>query len=81
MTRKCCLCGGTFHASFDENDYCSKHYTQMWRYGHIIERTIYDKNCFIQEGNITRMITFNKKGEASGEVLIDTEDVEKIKPF
>lgn len=53
----------------------------MWRYGHIVERTIYDKNCFIQEGNITRMITFNKKGEASGEVLIDTEDVEKIKQY
>lgn len=81
MTRKCCICGGTFHASFDGNDYCSKHYTQMWRYGHIVERTIYDKNCFIQEGNITRMITFNKKNEASGEVLLDTTDVNLVKQY
>lgn len=81
MTRKCCVCGDTFHSSFEGNDYCSKHYTQMWRFGHIIERTIYDKNCFIQEGSITKMITFNKKGEASGEVLIDTEDAERVKQF
>lgn len=53
----------------------------MWRYGHIVERTIYDKNLFIPEGNITRMITFNKKGEASGEVLIDTEDVPKVEKY
>ena len=81
MTRKCCICGDTFHSSFEGNDYCSKHYTQMWRYGHIVERTIYDKNCFIQEGNITRLLTFNKKCECSGEVLIDTSEVERIKQY
>ena len=81
MKRKCCICEGTFHSQFDGNDYCSKHYSQMWRYGHIVDRTIYDKNNFIEEGNITRMITFNKKCEASGEVLIDTEDVERIKHY
>ena len=70
MKRKCCICGDTFHSQFDGNDYCSKHYSQMWRHGHIVDRTIYDKNIFIEEGNITRMITFNKKCEASGEVLI-----------
>lgn len=79
MERKCCVCGDTFHASRDGNDYCSKHYTQIWRYGHIVDRTIYDSNKFIEEGSITRMITFNKKCEASGEVLIDTEDLEKVK--
>ena len=81
MTKKCCVCGDTFHASYGGNFYCSKHYTQMWRYGHIVDRTIYDKNLFIEEGNITRMVTFNKKCEASGEVLIDTEDVDKIKQY
>lgn len=81
MTKKCCICGDTFHSSFEGNFYCSKHYAQMWRYGHIVERTIYDKNCFISEGTITRMITFNKKNEASGEVLLDTSDVEKVKPY
>lgn len=81
MTRKCCICGGTFHSSFENNDYCNKHYNQMWRIGHIVERTIYDKNCFIQEGSITRMIIFNKKCEASGEVLIDTEDVDRISEY
>ena len=81
MTRNCCICGGTFHSSFEGNDYCSKHYTQMWRYGHILERTIYDKNVFITEGNITRMITFNKKGEASGEVLIDTSEIQEVSKY
>lgn len=81
MTRKCCVCGDTFHASFKGNDYYGKHYSQMWRNGYIMNRTIYDKNCFIQEGNITRMITFNKKNEASGEVLLDTSDVDKVKQY
>ena len=79
--RECCICGDTFHSSFKGNDYCSKHYSQMWRYGYIVERTIYDKNVFIEEGNITRMITFNKKCEGSGEVLIDTSDVERVKQY
>lgn len=79
--KKCCICGDTYHSSFNGNNYCSKHYTQMWRYGHIVERTIYDRNCFINEGNITRMITFNKHNVASGEVLIDTDDVEKISQY
>lgn len=81
MARKCCICEGTFHSSFEGKDYCSKHYSQMWRHGHIVERTIYDKNCFIKEGNITRMLTFNKSSECSGEVLIDTADVEKVKQY
>ena len=81
MKRKCCICEGTFHSQFEGNDYCSKHYSQMWRFGHIVDRTIYDKNDFIEEGNITKMITFNKKCEASGEVLIDTEDVERVKQY
>lgn len=81
MTRKCCICGDTFHSSFNGNDYCGKHYSQMWRNGYIMDRTIYDKNYFIQEGNITRMITFNKKNEASGEVLLDTSDVDIVKQY
>lgn len=79
MARKCCVCGDTFHSSFEGKDYCSKHYSQMRRHGRTFDRTIFDKNEYIQEGSITRLITFNKKCEPSGEVLVDTEDVERLK--
>ncbi len=66
------------HAS---KGYCSKHASQMRRYGKIKKRTTRDPNELIIEGDITRVILYNVQSEPIAEALIDTEDIDKIKGY
>ena len=39
----CCVCGEKSRARFKGKEYCKKHFSQMYRHGHILERTIFDE--------------------------------------
>ena len=44
----CTICGlpSIGRWSGDKKEYCQKHYMQMYHHGHILERTIFDKNNY-----------------------------------
>lgn len=78
--KKCAVdgCKSKYYAK----GYCERHYDQIKRYGKIINasnRTVFTPNPFVIEGNICRIVLFNKHGEQTGVVIIDTEDVNKCK--
>lgn len=59
---------------------CRKHYLQMYRHGEI-KRTIYDSNDYKIMGDYTIIFTYNKKANKTRDVLIDTEDLDKVKNY
>jgi hypothetical protein len=61
--------------------YCSKHDGQVRKFGKILERTIYDPNEFIVDGEICRMNIFDKSAKFKCQVLIDAEDLEKVSAY
>lgn len=58
---------------------CWRHYHQMRKHGGIIQRTIYDPNRFILEGDICKIILYNKEKKFAGEAIIDKEDYGLVK--
>ena len=61
--------------------FCSKHYTQMRRYGKIIDRTKYDKNDIILYNNYAEVIIYNKECEEVARMLIDIDDIERVSQY
>ncbi len=59
--------------------YCKKHWLQVYRHGKILERTQYDPNEFILEGNICRIKLYDTRNNEKAEAIIDVEDHEKCK--
>lgn len=80
---KCCICGKDMmgHSKVDGNPYCRKHYMQMYHHGHILERTIYDSNNYIEKDNYYIIESFDKYGNKNGDILIDKDDLNKVKPY
>ncbi len=74
-TKKCKVfnCENSYHAK----GYCRRHYHQIFYYGEIKNRTWFDKNNFIIENDITKIILFNQKQIKVGEALIDTKYLKK----
>lgn len=60
---------------------CSKHYTQMSRYGKILERTLKDPNEIIIENNIAYICLYNKDCIEIERCMIDSEDVDRINNY
>ena len=60
---------------------CNKHYTQMNRYGKILERTARDPNKIILEENFAYICLYDKNCKEIGRCIIDIEDVDKIKNY
>lgn len=58
--------------------YCSKHYTQIKRYGEI-KRTKYDPNEIIIHKDYAEIVIYNQKCEEVARTLIDIDDVERCK--
>ena len=84
--RKCYICGASVgngtdrvYKFSDGNMYCKKHYLQMYRHGHIIERTIYDPNEYIEYEDYAECICYDKSGNEKGRVKIDLDKVSLIK--
>lgn len=74
---KCCVCGKPARSTYpkDGNQYCRKHYMQMYHHGHLLERTIYDRNIFIDhpEENYTEIVTYDKDFNESYHCIIDLD--------
>lgn len=84
--RECCICGASVgngtdrvYKFSDGNMYCKKHYLQMYRHGHIIERTIYDPNEYIEYEDYAECICYDKSGNEKGRVKIDLDKVSLLK--
>lgn len=61
--------------------YCTKHYKQNYRHGHILDRTIYDKNEFVFHDGCVEMFLYNKNGEVIGSTVFDIEDYNSVKEY
>lgn len=76
----CCICNSDNQINmYQGKPYCKKHVNHMIRYGQIIEKTIYDKNDYIFENNIVKIILRDKYQNINGYSIIDKEDYEKVK--
>ncbi len=60
---------------------CGKHYAQVLRYGKVLPRSKYDDNEIIIGDTNAEIVIENKRHEVVARVLIDTEDVNKLKKF
>lgn len=75
----CCICGEKSRARFEGNEYCKRHFSQMYRHGHILERTIYDKNEWILHDDYAECVTYDKHFRENAKVKFDIDDYEKLK--
>ena len=59
---------------------CSKHYSQMRRYGKIFKYSYKDKYNYIEvKKGHAEIYLINKNNEVCGKCLIDLEDIELVK--
>lgn len=61
---------------------CTKHYNQYKKYGKFLDsnpRTIYDKNEYHIDGDITYIDLYDKDCNVIAQAIIDTEDLDKVK--
>ena len=85
MKKERCKCSIEDCSNLSRHDYnnniplCSKHHSQMINHGKIFERTIYDKNDYIELENYIKIFSHSKNGNINGEFLIDKDDFEKVK--
>lgn len=77
----CCICGEKSCAHFNGEPYCKKHYLQMYRHGHILNRTIYDGNDYIEHDFYYEIISYDKYGNKNGSILIDKDNLELVKQY
>lgn len=81
----CCVCDRKARSTYpgDGKQYCQKHYMQMYHHGHLLDRTIYDKNIFIDhiDENYTEIITYTKDFKESYHCLIDLDKKDLIKNY
>lgn len=60
---------------------CLKHYRQFERHGRILERTIYDRNEIIIEGDIAYIQLYDTHCKPIKKAIIDKEDIDKCKQY
>ena len=58
---------------------CAKHTSQMRNHGRILERSIYDKNEIIIDGDVAYIVLYNKKCEEIAKAIIDAKNVNLVK--
>lgn len=77
---KCCICGEKAKVTWkDGNEYCRKHYMQMYHHGHILDRTIYDRNEWLEYDNYAECVTYDKNLKPNGRVKFDIDDAQRLK--
>lgn len=77
----CIVCGKPMAHHFKGVAYCRKHYLQIWRYGEVKERTIYDSNEWKLFEDYAICITYNKQGIPNSIVKVDLDYVEDLKQY
>jgi len=75
--RVCQECGKKYYA----RNYCKKHYWQLWRKGKFVGKSVFDPNEIIIKGSIAEVILCNVERKEVARVIIDAEDVEKVKKY
>ena len=82
---KCDVCGREIHKAISAHGYklCSKHYTQLKKYGKFLDnnpRTQKDKNEFVKVNDkYSKYYLYDLLGNRIAEGFIDNEDVDKVK--
>lgn len=81
---KCDICGREIKNKICSHGHvlCKKHYNQFKKYGKFLDnnpRTIYDLNEFHICGDITYIDLYDKKCDVVAQVIIDTEDLNKVR--
>lgn len=61
--------------------YCGKHYNQMKRYGHILERTKYDANEIVEYEDHAEIVLYDSEGKEIARTLIDLEYTDLVKKY
>lgn len=61
--------------------YCSKHYYQFKRHGHILERTRHDKNEIIEYEDYAEIILYDKDNNEVARTMISLEYVGVVKDY
>lgn len=61
--------------------YCRKHYYQFKKYGHVLERTIYDANEIIEYEDYAEIVLYDKDGNEVARTMIDLEYVDSVKKY
>jgi hypothetical protein len=74
---KCCYCGQDAKSKFKEEYYCEKHRTQMRRHGRITDNDL--NNEIMIYDNYAEILV--KSNDKLIKILIDLDDVQKIKEF
>lgn len=81
----CCVCDNPAKVTWsgDGKEYCQKHYMQLYHHGHLLERTIYDRNSYIDhiEEGYTECITYTKNFNESYHVIIDMNKKEELSKY
>jgi hypothetical protein len=60
---------------------CGKHAKHIHRHGKILERTPYDPNEFVIDGETCIIRIFDRYGDIKAETIIDSEDYNKVKDY
>jgi hypothetical protein len=80
--RACTICGSD-HAVKGRNgiDYCNKHYIQICKHGHILDRTIFDPNIFIEhpEEDYAEIVMFDDDCKECARALVSMDKLELVK--
>ena len=61
--------------------YCEKHYNQLRKYGHILERTRYDPNEIILYDEYAEIVLYDKHCNEIARALIDIDDIDKVREY
>lgn len=61
--------------------YCSKHYTQLRRYGKILDRTRNDLNEIIEYDDYAEIILYNKQHDEIARAIIDLDNIDSVKQY
>jgi len=78
----CIICGSDNQVNrYKGEPYCKKHWNHMVRYGEIIEKTIYDKNDYIFENDIIKIVLRDKKQNINGYCIINKKNYDKVKQY
>lgn len=64
-----------------ENGLCAKHNSQIRNHGHVLDRTIFDKNEIIIEDNFAYIILYDKQCNIVGKTKIDKKNVPIVKDY
>lgn len=79
--KKKCKVNNCEHECRGNGLYCAKHEFHIRKHGKILNRTIYDPNEFIVEGDIAYMLIYDRNCKVKARIVIDASDVDLCKQY